>query len=309
MAVLIQDDKLLHVTTRRAWRAWLRKNYRTETDVWLVYNKKHTGLPRVEYNDAVEEALCFGWIDSTVRSLDLDRFAQRYSRRRARSTYSQPNIERLRVLVAEGKVAKDVLPLLPELSMRGFKAPPDILAAIKSNARAWENFRRFPQPYVRVRVAFIDDARERSDLFEKRLAYFIRMTAKGKRYGFGGGVKGDLSLVSSKLQIKDGQSTRLVNAPTGFELGSPVTRAKSADAVLVFVEKAAQLEKHVGHALDAARDDRLCWIAYPKAGQLGTDLNRDVLVQLMGSRGVKPVRQVALDEVWSALRFKLIGGA
>jgi len=62
--------KTFYVTSRKDWRNWLKKNYKTETEIWLVYPRKATGKPRIEYNDAVEEALCFGWIDSTAKKLD-----------------------------------------------------------------------------------------------------------------------------------------------------------------------------------------------------------------------------------------------
>jgi uncharacterized protein YdeI (YjbR/CyaY-like superfamily) len=81
--------KTLYLVDRTEWRRWLRKNYKTETEIWLVYYKKDSGKPRIAYNDAVEEALCFGWIDSTVRSLDKERFAQRFSPRKPKSGYSQ----------------------------------------------------------------------------------------------------------------------------------------------------------------------------------------------------------------------------
>lgn len=110
--------------------------------------------------------------------------------------------------------------------------------------------------------------------------------------------------LASKLQIKPDQKVRLVNAPPGFELDAPTTRAGSAPAVLVFVRNAKELESKAAPALEAAREDRLAWIAYPKAGQLDTDLNRDILWKLLDGKGVKPVRQVAIDEVWSALRFR-----
>ena len=66
----IADHLLLHAATRRQWRAWLRRHHKTRTEIWPVYSKKQTGRPRIAYNDAVEEALCFGWIDSTVRAVD-----------------------------------------------------------------------------------------------------------------------------------------------------------------------------------------------------------------------------------------------
>ena len=182
----LSANKLLCVSARSEWRAWLRSNYNSTHEIWLVYYKKHSGKPRISYNDAVEEALCFGWIDSTVRTLDEDRFAQRFSVRRTGSHYSQANLERLRALLKEGKVAKDVMESLPDLSRHIFTIPADILKSIKSNAKAWRNFHRFSPPYIRIRVAFIDGARNRPAEFKKRLSHFIRMTERNKQFGFGG---------------------------------------------------------------------------------------------------------------------------
>jgi uncharacterized protein YdeI (YjbR/CyaY-like superfamily) len=182
----LSANKLLCVSDRSEWRAWLRSNYNSTPEIWLVYYKKHTGKPRISYNDAVEEALCFGWIDSTVRTLDGDRFAQRFSVRRTGSHYSQANVERVRALLKDGKVAKDVMESLPDLSGHIFTIPADILKAIKSNAKAWRNFQRFSPPYIRIRVAFIDGARNRPAEFKKRLSHLIRMTEQNKQFGFGG---------------------------------------------------------------------------------------------------------------------------
>ena len=171
---------------RREWRAWLRKHHKSDTEVWLVYFKVHSGRPRISYNDAVEEALCFGWIDSTVRRIDADRYAQKFSVRRSGSHYSQSNIERLRELVKKGKVSKAVVAALGNILNQPFKIPPDILKAIKRNPEAWKNFKRLSDSYVRIRIAFIDGARKRPEEFKKRLRYFIKMTEKNKLFGFGG---------------------------------------------------------------------------------------------------------------------------
>src|SRR6266508_6194031 len=96
--------KTLHVTNRRDWRKWLHDHYKTEKEIWLVYYKKETGKPRILYNDAVEEALCFGWIDSIVKTLDEKRTAQRFSPRKPKSKYSAANQERLRMLTKQRKV-------------------------------------------------------------------------------------------------------------------------------------------------------------------------------------------------------------
>lgn len=182
----LEERKLLYVANRQAWRDWLEKNYQREKEIWLVSYKKHTGRPSLPYNDAVEEALCFGWIDSIVRRLDDDRYAQRYSVRNPKRPYSQANKERLRTLIAQGKVAPEVLATLGNLQDEPFEAPADILAAIQANGQAWEYFQRFSPSYVRIRVAFIDGARNRPEEFEKRLRYFIAMTEKNKLFGFGG---------------------------------------------------------------------------------------------------------------------------
>jgi uncharacterized protein YdeI (YjbR/CyaY-like superfamily) len=175
----------LYVSNREAWREWLKEHSRTEKEVWLIYYRKQTGLPRIAYNDAVEEALCFGWIDSTVKGLDAERFAQKFSPRKPGSGYSQPNKERLRRLIEQGKVTKDVLSTLGECFAEEFEIPPDILQAIQANEQAWENLKRYSEPYQRIRIAFIDGARNRPEEFRKRLKHFIRMTEKNKQFGFG----------------------------------------------------------------------------------------------------------------------------
>ncbi|MBN1653139.1 MAG: YdeI/OmpD-associated family protein, partial [Deltaproteobacteria bacterium] len=172
---------------RKEWRAWLKQNYKSETEIWLVYYKKHTGKPRIAYNDAVEEALCFGWIDSTVRTVDENRFAQRFSIRNPKSQYSQANRERLVVLAKRGKIVKDVRRTLGDLTEEAeFKIPLDILKELKANKKAWKNFQGLSSSYKRIRIAFIDAARKRPEVFEKRLKYFILMTEKNRRFGFGG---------------------------------------------------------------------------------------------------------------------------
>ncbi len=175
----------LVVTNRKEWRNWLKK-HKSEKEIWLVYYKKHTGKPRISYNEAVEEALCFGWIDSTVKTIDEDRFAQRFSPRNPKSPYSQANKERLKELIRQGKVAKEVLATLGDIAEEEFKIPPDILKAIQASQEAWKNLQGFSPSYLRIRIAFIDGARNRPQEFKKRLRYFIEMTEKNKQFGFGG---------------------------------------------------------------------------------------------------------------------------
>src|ERR1700730_6043551 len=98
--------KTLYVTRRKAWRAWLAKNHASKKEIWLIYYKKHSDQPRIPYNDAVEEALCYGWIDSIVKRGDEDRTAQRFSPRRPKSFLSETNKERVRRLIKAKKMTR-----------------------------------------------------------------------------------------------------------------------------------------------------------------------------------------------------------
>jgi uncharacterized protein YdeI (YjbR/CyaY-like superfamily) len=182
--------KTFYAKDRKVWRQWLSKHHKTADEIWLVYYRAATGKPRVAYNDAVEEALCYGWIDSIVRKIDDERFAQRFSPRKPKSVLSQMNRERVRQLIANKKMTKAGLAAIAHVfdaktdAAEDFVVPKDILAAIKSDAEAWKHFRSFPDEYKRIRVAWIDGARVRPDEFEKRLRHFLKMTKQGKRFGW-----------------------------------------------------------------------------------------------------------------------------
>jgi hypothetical protein len=110
--------------------------------------------------------------------------------------------------------------------------------------------------------------------------------------------------LSKKLQIPPGTPLFLVNAPKGLKLDLPLAKSESGAAVLVFAPESKALKADARPAIEAAKADRVSWIAYPKAGQLGTDLNRDRLWQLMKPFGISVVRAVSVDDTWSALRFR-----
>lgn len=109
--------------------------------------------------------------------------------------------------------------------------------------------------------------------------------------------------LAKKLNLKPDQPIAVVAAPEGISLDLSVA-SDDRGAVMVFVRDKAALDAAAGPAIEAARADRLAWIAYPKGGALGTDLNRDILAQLVIERGARPVRQVSIDDTWSALRFR-----
>lgn len=183
--------KLLHVINRKDWRAWLSKNHAGEPEIWLVYYKAGTGEPRISYDDAVLEALCFGWIDSTVRKIDARKFAQRFSPRKSSSGLSPMNQERVRKLIKDRKMTRAGLRAIAHVydPKRGpigkLTVPPALLKAIRANEQAWLNFQQLPQAYQRIRIAYIQSRlRHSQEMYDKALQNFINATAKNKRIGF-----------------------------------------------------------------------------------------------------------------------------
>ena len=184
----MEITKAIYFDNRNDWRQWLSENFETEKEIWLIYPNKSTGKPCILYNDAVEEALCFGWIDSTMKKYDNTHAAQRFTPRNPKSSYSQPNKERLKWLAENSllhpKIHKKVTNILSEI----FVYPTDIITALKSDEETWQNFQQFSEPYKRIRIAFVRDARSRPEFFEKRLAYLLKMTKQNKKIIGHGGV-------------------------------------------------------------------------------------------------------------------------
>ena len=153
----------------------------------MEYPKKQTGRKRILYNDAVEEALCFGWIDSTVRALNEHTTIQRFCRRRKNASYSQANKERLKWLFENGLIHQSLIADLQEIVREQFVWPEDILIQIRKDDVAWENFQKMSESYKRIRIAYIHAARKRPEEFKKRLSNFIAKTKENKMIrGFGG---------------------------------------------------------------------------------------------------------------------------
>ena len=139
MEELVNHNRI-YVVTREEWRQWLADNHTTAVEIWLVYPRKQSGKPRIPYNDAVEEALCFGWIDSITKTVDIDHYSQRFTPRKAKSGYSQTNIERLRRLITQDKVLPHIVAQTEDVLAAEFVFPADIKAVLQANKPAWQNF-------------------------------------------------------------------------------------------------------------------------------------------------------------------------
>lgn len=178
---------IFYTSSRDEWRAWLADNFRTAKEIWFVFPTKAAHEPALPYNDAVEEALCFGWIDSTIKYISPNHRAQRFTPRREGSPYSRPNIERLIWLDSKGLIHPDIREGVAELITKPYTFPADIIALLQQDGVVWHNFTRYSEPYKRIRIAHIDAARKRPEEFQRRLGNFIKKCREGKMIvGYGG---------------------------------------------------------------------------------------------------------------------------
>ena len=178
-----------HFPDRDSWRAWLEKNHASCRGIWLVFFKKHTGRSSISYDAAVEEALCFGWIDSLIRRLDEDRFARKFTPRTDTTKWSAANLRRVRNLMDSGrmtaagrkKIAVDAKPL-PAVSSRPLEPPPFVAAALSSNPAAATYFASLAASCRRDYLHWITSAKRESTR-KRRLDQAIAMLAAGKKPG------------------------------------------------------------------------------------------------------------------------------
>jgi uncharacterized protein YdeI (YjbR/CyaY-like superfamily) len=151
---------------REDWRAWLAKNHAVEKEIWFVLYKKHTGKPCVSYEDAVEEALCFGWIDGLVKSVDDEKYAVRFSPRKSRSIWSETNKRRVAKMIEQERMAEIGLAKVEEAKRNGewenarvredtTIVPIDLTRALQVNKQAQRNFERISPSQKRLSTSQI----------------------------------------------------------------------------------------------------------------------------------------------------------
>jgi uncharacterized protein YdeI (YjbR/CyaY-like superfamily) len=175
-------------TSRKAWRDWLKKHHATAPGIWLVFAKKHTGLPSLTYNDAVEEALCFGWIDSLLHPIDDALYRQMFTPRKPKSSWSPSNRARVERLVAAGLMTAAGMALVAIAKKNGtWKAadpssstpamPPDLRKAIDANAAAKKNWPAY-SPGMRKGFLLRVTSAKRPETRGARIAEVVDMVAR-----------------------------------------------------------------------------------------------------------------------------------
>lgn len=180
----MEFKNLLPAKNRAELREWLLENHGTEKECWVVVKR---GRPSDNgifwYIDAVEEALCFGWIDSTTKKMADGTTAQRLAPRRKNSQWSELNKERCRRMEKLGMMTDAGRAVLPDMTEKGFSIDNDILEALRSDPEIWENFRNFPPLYQRVRIDTIQIKKKQPELFKSRLKKLLANTKSNIMYG------------------------------------------------------------------------------------------------------------------------------
>ena len=179
--------KQVHLKTRDSWRRWLAKNHGSSDGVWLVYFKKVSGKPRIEYGEAVEEALCFGWVDSKGETIADERAMLKFTPRNPKSAWSKPNKERVERLVEEGKMTEAGLAAIATAKRNGtwsaldsveaLKVPADLAKALAANKKAKGYFDAFSPSSRKIILWWIESAK-RQETREKRVAEAVRLAAQ-----------------------------------------------------------------------------------------------------------------------------------
>ncbi|MCK5181281.1 MAG: YdeI/OmpD-associated family protein [Dehalococcoidia bacterium] len=183
----------LHFGNREDWRKWLKVNHNKVKVLWLVFYKKHTGKANISYNDAVEEALCYGWIDSIIKEIDEDKYARKFTPRNDHSRWSELNKERAGNMIKQGKMTAVGLSKINAAKKNGqwnravsipktVELPNSLKSALQKNKKAWGNFKNLAPSYQRNFIMWVSSAK-RQETKDKRLIEAIGLLERNERLG------------------------------------------------------------------------------------------------------------------------------
>jgi len=183
----------LYVKTRSEWREWLSKNHGNNVGIWLVFYKKHTQKPSLDYDAAVEEALCFGWIDSIIKKLDDERYVRKFTPRRQDSKWSESNKIRVEKLIKQGKMTDIGFEKINEAKVSGlwdkpdreellFEIPKELEQALAKNKNAKKFFDQLAPTYQKQFIGWIMVAKQEKTK-ERRVDEAMILLEQGKKLG------------------------------------------------------------------------------------------------------------------------------
>ena len=185
--------KQVYVKTRKEWRDWLNQYHNKSRGIWLVFYKKHTGKPTLAYEEAVEEALCFGWIDSIIKKIDDEKYVRKLTPRKPDSRWSELNKRRITRLKKQGLLTEAGILKAREARVSGLWDQPDrpqmpsnipreLESALLKNIKAMSFFEQLAPSYQKQFIGWISAAK-RQETRERRLREAITLLAKGEKLG------------------------------------------------------------------------------------------------------------------------------
>lgn len=188
----MEIKKSLTLATRQEWHDWLMEHHASEREVWLIFYKQHTGMPTLPYEDALDEALCFGWIDSIIQKVDEERYARKFNQRTNTVKWSDVNLRRVAILIQQGRMtpagmeklgeAKPIPPDAPRVKPAPLEIPPAVEQALRANPLAWENFGKLPPSHRKRYLGWALSAK-RAETVQKRVEEIISLLEKNQPLG------------------------------------------------------------------------------------------------------------------------------
>jgi len=189
----IELNKALLFKNRGEWRSWLEKNHMISNEVWLIHYNKLSSKKNLNHFDAVEEAICFGWIDSKLKKIDEERFILRYSPRKPRSVWSKINKENAEKMISLGKLMPAGFDKIEEAKKQGFwdtaytnlvkeRLPSDLKKALIMNKTAWNNFQRFANSYRNMYIGWVKNAKTEKTR-KRRISEVVKRSFNNKKPG------------------------------------------------------------------------------------------------------------------------------
>ena len=186
--------KTIELKTREEWRAWLAENHDQMSEIWLVYYKKETGIPSIAYKDSLDEALCFGWVDSLIKKIDEQRYARKFTPRKDESRWSVVNKKRVEHLIKTRQMTEHGLKKVEAAKRTGrwdtpvqkpeidFTIPTKFTEALKNTPQAGTTFHNLTQSCQKQYIAWITTAK-RAETRDKRIKEAIQLLQEGKKLG------------------------------------------------------------------------------------------------------------------------------
>jgi uncharacterized protein YdeI (YjbR/CyaY-like superfamily) len=188
---VVKVGKTMQFAAREDWRGWLAQHHSTEKELWLIIYKRHVAKTGLSYQEALEEALCFGWIDGTLKRIDDEKHMIRFSPRRSTSIWSKANRGRAEKLIAQGRMTGAGLAMIEQAKKNGewYRElsddegpiiPSDLIEALKRNKKAQKNFENFP-PSLQQQFAYWITSAKRPETRTKRIQETVARAQRNER--------------------------------------------------------------------------------------------------------------------------------